>query len=365
MAQDAYVAYSDEVEQLRPDEDALADKIVEALGRNNEAAYRRYKHGVRDAHAKSHGVLRGELTVYPELASHLRQGLFATEATYPVIARISSAFGEIRSDQLHFARGMAIKVLGVHGPKALPGDDGVAQDFLLVNNPTIAFGDVRSYHDAMRLAAIQAKSPDAAVKATGVLARAVASILKAVHIALPAPIEVLAGPNNHILGETFHSMAALRYGHYIAKLSVAPLSESVCALSGRHVDGALGSDALRDLVVDFFAHNSAEYELRAQLCTDLVTMPVEDASVLWPDAVSPHQRIAKITFPAQDAYSSARQAYADDALSFNPWHALADHRPLGSIMRLRIKAYEASTAFRHKMNNVPRIEPRDITELPD
>ena len=76
------------------------------------------------------------------------------------------------------------------------------------------------------------------------------------------------------------------------------------------------------MVVDFFASNSAEYELRAQLCTDLVTMPVEDASVLWPDT-APHQRIAKITFPAQDAYSAARRAYADDVLSFNPWHALA------------------------------------------
>ena len=118
------------------------------------------------------------------------------------------------------------------------------------------------------------------------------------------------------------------------------------------------------MVVDFFASNSAEYVVRAQLCTDLVTMPVEDASVLWPDT-APHQRIAKITFPAQDAYSAARRAYADDVLSFNPWHALADHRPLGSIMRVRIKAYEASTAFRHKVNNASRDEPRDITELPD
>ena len=67
MAQQGYVAYSDEVEQLQPDEDALADKIVAALGRNNAAAYRKYKHGVRDAHAKSHGVLRGELTVYAGL----------------------------------------------------------------------------------------------------------------------------------------------------------------------------------------------------------------------------------------------------------------------------------------------------------
>jgi hypothetical protein len=87
--------------------------------------------------------------------------------------------------------------------------------------------------------------------------------------------------------------------------------------------------------------------------------------VPWPDTVSPHQRIAKITFPAQEAYSAARRAYADDVLSFNPWHALTDHRPLGSIMRVRIKAYEASTAFRHKVNNSPRVEPRDIAELPD
>jgi hypothetical protein len=52
-------------------------------------------------------------------------------------------------------------------------------------------------------------------------------------------------------------------------------------------------------------------------------------------------------------------------LSFNRWHALADHRPLGSINRVRIKAYEASTAFRHNMNNAPRVEPCDIAELPD
>lgn len=364
MAHDTFVAYSDEVEQRRPDEEEQIDQIVAALGRSNEEAYKKYKHGVRDAHAKSHGVLRGELTVYPDLEPHLRQGLFGTAATYPVIARVSSAHGGIRSDQIHFARGMAIKVIGVPGPRALPEDHGGNQDFLLVNNPTIAFGTVPAYHDAMRIAALQAKAPDGALKAAGLLARSVARLLKVVHVAPPAKLEVLAGPNNHILGETFHSMAALRYGDYIAKLSVAPLSESVCALTDQHVEGGLGDDALRDMVVDFFASNSAEYELRAQLCTDLTTMPVEDASVEWPQA-SPHEPIAKITFPAQDAYSAARQQYADDLLSFNPWHGIAEHRPLGSIMRVRIKAYEASTEFRHKMNHADRVEPRGIAELPD
>jgi hypothetical protein len=94
MTDATYVAYSEDVEKQRPDEDALITSTVEALGRSNQQAYKKYKHGIRDAHAKSHGVLRGELTVYPDLASHLRQGLFATPATYPVIARISSAAGE-------------------------------------------------------------------------------------------------------------------------------------------------------------------------------------------------------------------------------------------------------------------------------
>jgi hypothetical protein len=53
-------------------------------------------------------------------------------------------------------------------------------------------------------------------------------------------------------------------------------------------------------VVDFFRKNAAEYELRAQLLTDLQQMPVEDASVLWPENLSPHQPIGKLTFAAQD-----------------------------------------------------------------
>jgi len=365
MTHNQYVAYSDEVEQRRPDEEKLIGEVVESMRRSNEEAYHKYKHGIRDAHAKSHGVLRGELTVKPGLEDHLRQGLFATPASYPIIARFSSGFGQIRSDQIHFVRGIAIKVLGVQGPRALPEDDGVAQDFLFVNKPTISFGDVRAYHGAMSAASIQAKAPDLALKATGLLARTVANILKAVHITPPTPIEVFAGPNPHILGETFHTMAALRYGDHVAKLSVAPSSASVCELTGRHVDGSLGDDALRDLVVDHFANDDAEYEVRAQLCTDLVKMPIEDASVLWSDAVSPHQPIATITFPSQNADSAARRAYADDVLSFNPWHGLAAHRPLGSIMRVRRKAYESSSEFRHAKNGAPRVEPKDIGDLPD
>ena len=77
---------------------------------------------------------------------------------------------------------------------------------------------------------------------------------------------------------------------------------------------------------------------------------------------SPARR--ELTFPAQEPYSPKRRVYADDVLSFNPWHCIEEHRPLGSIMRIRIKAYEMSSSFRHQMNAQTRVEPKDINELP-
>jgi hypothetical protein len=146
---------------------------------------------------------------------------------------------------------------------------------------------------------------------------------------------------------------------------VVPLSQEVKALSGQIVDAAGNPSIFRDLLVAFFHEHGAEYELRTQLCTDLNKMPIENASIRWPEEESPYLPVAKIVIPKQEAYSAERRVYVDDVLSFNPWHSIQEHQPLGSIMRSRLKAYEASSAYRYKMNAVKRAEPRDIMEIPD
>jgi hypothetical protein len=118
-------------------------------------------------------------------------------------------------------------------------------------------------------------------------------------------------------------------------------------------------------VVGFFREHGAEYELRVQLRTNAETMPIEDASVEWPEAESPFLPVARVVFPPQDAYSPARRSFVDDVLSFSPAHCLAAHRPLGSLMRGRLKAYGAIAALRAEMNARPRVEPRHIDEIPD
>ncbi len=94
-------------------------------------------------------------------------------------------------------------------------------------------------------------------------------------------------------------------------------------------------------------------------------MIVEDASIDWPQGQSPYQTPAKIVILAQDAFSLARRVYIDDALSFNPFHHLPEHLPLGSINRVRIKGYGSSTQYRHAINAMLKVEHTDISQLPD
>jgi hypothetical protein len=358
-----YVRYSDDLERPFPDEDELVRQIVEAMESANRQVAAKHRHGLRDAHAKSHGVVAGELRIQPDLPEHLAQGLFATGRTYPVIVRFSTAPGDLRSDQVPVQRGMAIKVIGVDGPRAV--DDGLAtQDFLLVNHPTLPFGTIGEYAKLQKLLEQQPRQSDQQLQVTGLAARTAARVLGQLGRPLPPAIETLAAANNHILGETFHSMAAIRYGEHVAKISVTPRTANVRALTGKPVRRKDGESALRDLVADFFTGQDAQYDVRAQLCADVDRMPIEDASVLWPESLSPHQVVAVLHLPAQDPYSDARRRYADDVLSFNPWHALAAHRPLGSIMRSRRTAYPRSSDFRHHVNGIDHHEPSSIEELP-
>jgi hypothetical protein len=94
-------------------------------------------------------------------------------------------------------------------------------------------------------------------------------------------------------------------------------------------------------------------------------MPVEDASVRWPEEESSYLSVARLVLPKQEAYSPTRQAYFDDVLAFRPAHSLEAHRPLGSLMRARLKTYAALSAFRHGRNGTPEREPRSIDEVPD
>ena len=44
-------------------------------------------------------------------------------------------------------------------------------------------------------------------------------------------------------------------------------------------------------------------------------------------------------------------------LSYNPWHTIAEHRPLGNQSRARQRMYYELSKLRHTMNSIPHFEP--------
>jgi hypothetical protein len=170
-------------------------------------------------------------------------------------------------------------------------------------------------------------------------------------------------PEVHILGDDYFSQAPILYGDYMAKVALKPGSASVKALAKAPLDLKGKPDGIRESVSEFFATNSAEWELQIQLCTDLATMPIEDAAKAWPEDKSPYQAVARLSFLAQNSWSHARVQLVDEQMSFSPWHALAAHRPLGAVMRVRKQVYERARRFRAEHNKVSIDEPRSIDEL--
>ena len=159
-------------------------------------------------------------------------------------------------------------------------------------------------------------------------------------------------------------MVPVLYGRNFGKVSVAPVSPELTALTGRKVEVSGRPNALRDEVREFFEKHGGTWEIRVQLCTDLDAMPVEDASVIWPEDQSPYVAVAHITVKPQPSWSEARAAVGDDQLAFSPWHALAAHRPLGGIMRSRRDAYPELSGLRSRINGCPLHEPSGAVNLP-
>ncbi|SHM77998.1 hypothetical protein SAMN05192549_102482 [Duganella sacchari] len=358
------ILYTPDIEVIDEEERTLINQIVEQMGATSRCAFERHRHALRDAHAKSNGLLKGQLTVHADLPDELRQGLFAQPRTYDVVARLSSAPGDIHSDAIPAARGFALKIIGVEGERLTPDIGGHNQDFLMVNFPALAFGTIAKYKRMLTLLEANAHAPDTFQRLVAGTAHGAKQVVEALGGTPGATLDGLARDNHHPLGETYHTQAAIRFGDYIAKLALHPSSASVRQLTGQPVDD-IAYAGMRDAVAAHFAQHGAEYTLSAQLCTDLASMPVEDAAVTWPEHASPHRPLATLRFAPQSTAHPARQVYGDDVLSFNPWNGIVAHQPLGGIMRIRRFAYERSTAFRHAMNAQPRVEPGQASDIPD
>ena len=347
------VLYADTIEQPIADEEQVHHDLIDTMSSITETTSKDYGHAVRSVHAKAHGIVEGEMVIEDGLPLELAQGLFAASGSHKVVMRFSTNPGDILDDSVSSPRGLALKILDVSGER-LPDSQGeTTQNLVLINSPAFAAPDAKKFLGSLKQLAATTDKAEWAKKLLSATLRGVETALEAVG-GKSAMLSNMGGtPITHPLGDTYYSAVPFRFGDYIAKFAVAPMSPNLTDLTGDKVSTSDRPDALREVIGETLIEQGGTWELRVQLNTDLDAMPVEDASVEWDEKASPYRTVARIIVAPQLSMGTDLAGEVDEQTFFSPWHGLAAHRPLGSVNRARRQAYEMSAEFRARFNGCP------------
>ncbi|HEY0132487.1 MAG TPA: catalase family protein [Nannocystis sp.] len=324
---------TDWAETIPPGEDAALLRLAEILAALQARRARKGRLG-RALHFKGHGGVRAEVRTRDGLPAPYAVGIFAGAATYPAYVRFSNATGKPQPDRLGDVRGFALKIVGVPGKKLIPGmEDATTQDFLLIRTPVTPF---RSAEEFVRMIQVV----DNPLMLFAAMARLgvgrVLTIARQAAASMKSPTTTLATPR-------FYSALPIRWGEHAGRVSLTP----VPPLDERtHGDG--GPDALRGDLAARLKAGPIAFTLAVQLYVDPQRTPIEDGSVDWSEDDSPYVPVADVVLPQQDLTDDRGReldAYVEQ-LSFDPWHAPVEFRPLGNLMRARNHAYRLSTTAR-------------------
>lgn len=328
-------------ERLQPDEEASLQSIIDTF---REQMRGLWKPGgfERGGNTKTHGIVRAEFIVHHGLPTKFRHGIFAEPKTYRAWVRFSGPGPYVTPDieDVGFMS-ISIKLMGVPGPK-LMDEEQFTQDLFGVSTPTFVTPDTsanaqlqrESLKNAQMFYFFNLRRPhllDFIMQ--GLWIKTQSSPFEAPYFSCVP----------YLLGEG----QAMQYSIWPTSRTKTPIPR----LPLRPPD-----DYLRQAMVAALQKGDVELDVRLQLQTDPHLMPIENAAVLWPERLSPRISVATLRIPKQQFDSPAQLAFGR-RLSYNPWHSIPEHRPLGNQSRARRRMYYELSKLRHDMNAVPHYEP--------
>jgi hypothetical protein len=327
-------------EKPLPDEEEITRQITDRM-----CAFlsKHYGGGValRAGNTKTHGLVKAEFVVEPGLPDELRQGVFREARTYKTWVRFAGPgpFAPADVDD-NGVLSISLKLMGVEGEKLLD-DEKMTQDFTGISAPTFTTPNVR---ENLKL---QKRIGDG-TPVLYFLNPFDSHLLDAVMQGLYAKLR-----GNPLEAEYFSCVPYLFGEGRAVKYSIKPRARARTRVPRRPP-----ANYLREAMAKTLGEGEAVFDFAVQLQTDSHRMPLEDASVRWPEKHSPYRKVATLRIPAQK-FDSPEQLNFDRNLSFNPWHCIAAHRPLGNQNRARKIIYLETSKFRQHMNGDERVEPRE------
>ncbi|WP_317932937.1 catalase family protein [Halioxenophilus sp. WMMB6] len=298
----------------------------------------------RDAHAKATGCVRATFTINDDIPKQFQHTVFAEPGhQYPAWIRFSNGDMTVQADNKPDARGMAVKVMQVSGDKIAPELAGPAtQDFVMANTPAFFHRNVFDYVADMKdLAQLKRTHWFISLWPPRLHAKQFYRAIEAVSSKIDTP-----------LAPQYYSMLPYALGETELKFSSKPCPGAQFTETADHSQ----PDYLTTVMQAHLQKQSACFQFMVQQRVADKDMPLDDATVIWEESVSPFIAIATIEIPAQTFTGDAQQTFCEN-LSMNPWHGVGEWQPLGSLNRARRLVYHAVSQYRHSQNRAPVFEP--------
>jgi hypothetical protein len=321
-------AFEDFASFIVRQQDKAADQL-KAQGHNGQLPLRGF-------HAKTHAGMRAKFTVVDGLPDFARFGLFREPREFDAVVRFSNGKPSRERDRGKEPRGIAIKVFGVEGSKVAEHEGQETQDFLATSHSvTATVRNAGQFFEFVRASEAGILMPIKLIQSLG-FAEA-RRILKAL-------VFTVILPKVHSMAtESYSGTAPIKYGPYAVKFTVQPAADTPPAPAPTN-----DPDFLKQELLARLRQGDIRFDFMVQFYTNDGHTPIEDTSVVWAPENSPPVKVAALTIPRLTASDEVTERFTEwvDQLSFSPWHALAEHEPLGSIMRARRVAYAVSAKHR-------------------
>lgn len=325
-------------ERAVPGEERITAAIVQAM---SAFLQRQYPHGhaLRAGNTKTYGVVRGEFRVRDDLPERFRHGVFQPGRRYPVWVRFGGPGPLAPPDPKdNGLLSIGIKLMGVEGEKLID-DERRTQDFTGITAPTFTTPDVA---ENLKLQRQLVEGTPVWYFVNPLDSHLLDGIMQGLYARLStSPLEV-----------TYWSCVAYLLGpgqamHYI----VRPAADARTP-----IPRPPGPNYLREAMAATLAEREVRFDFLIQLQADPWRMPIENAAVRWSETSSVPAAAAELVLPQQRFDSAAQLAFAGN-LSYNPWHSLPAHRPLGNQNRARRAIYLELSRLRQRMDAEAHIEP--------
>jgi len=321
------IIQADEAEQINRSIDNFI-KVIEENKTNYIA---------RGAHSKGHACVKAYFDVLESIAPELQQGIFQIPGKrYKSWIRFSNGRSSMtgNDDADKDAHGIAIKLFNIYDDTLMKPNDGPdTQDFLMHDSPVFFTADLEDYNRFV-------ESDDKILYFFGGINPFKWKLRELQH-----GLATLKEPPVSPLGAQYFSNTAYKLGPHNIKFSAQS-----CSLpktdSGQDKSDP---DFLRKTMAEELKIGEECFNFMVQLQNTDEYMPIEDPSIEWKVSDSPYIPIAKIRIPMQEFDTVEQQTFCEN-LSFSPWNALSEHRPIGQLNRIRKEVYAASSKYRHENN---------------